>query len=206
MKTTNVCQLPEPKNPSCLQATCASASSQPSSHTVPQVSSWHISTRPSVEVPPWSLIAPSAQVKAEHTTPASWLWSQVLFPNAEVWQSERLCSVPKHWTSLNKIRPMPFVNPEVRAWTAKKLKDYKRDRQLACLSIANLTLMGLYMDKEYRNPRFVDTLKSWLSQRNNSGHLSNQDTFTKVPKVPTLRGSTVAISLDLGNWGEKRIS
>ena len=39
-------------NPSCLQTTRASLSSQKSSHTVPQVLLKHISTRPSSSVPP----------------------------------------------------------------------------------------------------------------------------------------------------------
>ena len=51
--------LPVVEYPSCLQATCASNPDQKSSHTVPQVSFQHTSTRPSYWfVPPTSLMSP----------------------------------------------------------------------------------------------------------------------------------------------------
>ena len=67
---------PEFTNPSCLQATRASASPHRESHTVPQIFRRHISTRPSVLLPPpCSLISPSVQrLIPWHFTPASLAW------------------------------------------------------------------------------------------------------------------------------------
>ena len=51
--------IPEPENPSCLQATLASAVVQPSSHTVPQSPFRHTSTLPlKLEDPFLSLMLP----------------------------------------------------------------------------------------------------------------------------------------------------
>ena len=58
LKASNRISVPVNRELSCLQATLASAAPHKSSHTVPQTLLLQISTRPRVEVPPWSLMAP----------------------------------------------------------------------------------------------------------------------------------------------------
>ena len=56
---TRTVNIPTSENPSCLQATLVSDVPQKSSHTVPQMLLWHISTRPvMLLVPPLNLIPP----------------------------------------------------------------------------------------------------------------------------------------------------
>ena len=60
-------ELPLVIIPSCLHTTCASVSSQLSSHTVPQLPLWQISTRPSYSfLPPTSRMSELLQAGIEH--------------------------------------------------------------------------------------------------------------------------------------------
>ena len=96
MHVCTYASLPILGNPNCRHATSASIVSQSSSHTVPQILLWQISTRPNhMALAPSSLMAPSVHVIPEQSTPASWLCVQVLSAlNPGLVQSIRLISIP----------------------------------------------------------------------------------------------------------------
>ena len=117
----NKFNLPLNGCPSCLQATCASATPQESPHTVPQALLLQTSTRPLLAVPPWSLMAPCRQttVVPAHLTPASSACEQSWTPIALAGQSSSLLSDIVHRTSSSHIIPSPLVKPSVRATAPK---------------------------------------------------------------------------------------
>ena len=107
--------------PSCLQTTLASVEDQESSHTVPHTLFRHISTLPSYGFWPFtSLRSPSKQVVLVtwHLTPASSLWSQLLWLR---WlQSSREDSLPLQWTLSKDIGPTPWPKYAVEKASAPK--------------------------------------------------------------------------------------
>lgn len=54
-------------------------------------------------------------VAGEHRTPASSECTQLCTPIGLCGQLKRVSSVPEHLTSSKKIRPVPTINPSVRA-------------------------------------------------------------------------------------------
>ena len=107
-------------SPSCLQVTSASGICHESMHTLPQTLLMQISTRPWLGILPCSLMSPWVQLVAEHVTPTSLEWPQLVNPSWLAGQSMSLDSFPSHWTSSSQITPEPLGRPKVRVVAAKQ--------------------------------------------------------------------------------------
>lgn len=120
------------EKPATLQTTPASGTPKESSHTVPQVSFTHTSTRPLLGPLPFtSLMAPWLQATARedqkinsyripsnsldsqvwlHRTEASSACIQLWLPIGWLGQSKSLASFPVHCTLSRRIGPIPVPN------------------------------------------------------------------------------------------------